>query len=266
MRALWGGSLSFGLINIPVRLYSASADRALKFRLLDKTDNCPISYARICRAKNREVPYQDIIKAFEWKKDHYVIVEPQDFASAAPRKTKTIDIVKFIDTNTVPLSHVVRPYYIEPEEEAHKAYALLRDALKKSGKSGLATVVLRDKEHITVIEPQDQALMLISLRFEDELRKPEDIILPKSVAYKPQELQMAESLIEQLTGRYDPHEFKDTYTEELKKLINRKAKGKPVRIKEFEGTPTSTDMNDLMSALRKSLSQEKNKKKKEKVR
>lgn len=263
---MWSGALSFGLINIPVRLYSAAADRALKFRLLEKNDHCPISYARICRAKNREVPYQDIVKAYELKKGHFVIMEPEDFERAAPRKSKTIDILKFIHTSDVPLTHVVRPYYIEPEEGAEKAYVLLRAALTQTGQAGLARVVLREKEHVALVQPQDNALMLISLRFADEIAKPDNLSLPKEAKFSKRELEMAESLISQLEDSYDPSEYKDTYTEELKKLIERKAKGKPVKIKEFEGTPTSTDMNDLMTALRKSLDQEKKgKKKKEKV-
>lgn len=255
MRAIWSGSLSFGLINIPVRVYSASEDRALKFRLLEKNDHCPISYARVCRATNKEVPYQDIVKGYEYQKGQYVILEKGDFEKAAPKKTKMIEIVSFVDEGEVESKYIEKPYFVEPDEKAYKAYVLLREALKRAKKIGIAKVVFRDKERIGMIRPEGKALMFIQLRYEEELRKPEGLQLPPKAEYSKKEMDMAVMLIKQLEDHFDPKAYKDTYTEALKKVIEQKAKGKPIRIEESGAVPV-TDMRDLMKILQESLERE----------
>ncbi len=255
MRSIWSGSISFGLINIPVKMYSASEERALKFRLLDKHEHAPISYAKISKLTHKEVAYEDIVKGYEFQKGNYVILTDEDFEKAAPRKTKTIDIVSFVEESEIPSDHIDKPYFVEPDPKAEKAYVLLREALKKSKKVGVAKWVLRNKEHLAMVKPQENALMLIGLRYEDELRKPEDLHIPKKGDFSKRELEMALMLIDQLQEHFDPSKFHDTYTEDLKKIIAKKAKGKPIKVEEME--PEATDMRDIMEALRRSLEREK---------
>jgi DNA end-binding protein Ku len=256
MRAIWSGALSFGLINIPIKIYSASEERALKFRLLDKHGHCPISYAKVCRDSGKEVKYEDIVKGYEYAKGDYVVLSDEDFKKASPKKTKAIDIVSFVDEKEVPDRQISKPYFIEPDPKAEKAYVLLREALKRSKKVGLAKYVFRDKEHLGLVRPEDKALMLIELRYQDELRSSEDLHIPEKATYSKKELDIALMLITQLEEHFDASKYKDTYTDELKKVIEKKAKGKPIKVKD-EPIPTYTDMRDLMSILKESLEKEK---------
>jgi DNA end-binding protein Ku len=255
MRSIWTGSISFGLINIPVKVYSASEDRALKFRLLDKHGHCPISYAKVCRSTNREIPYEDIVKGYEYQKGDFVVLTDEDFQKAAPKKTKTIEVRGFVDEMEIPAKFFDKPYYLEPDPKAQKAYVLLREALKRSKKVAVATWVLKDKEHTAMIRTEGRALMLIQLRYQDEIRDPTDLHLPESANFSKRELELAVSLIEQLENHWNAKEYKDTYTEQLKKVIARKAKGKPIKVAK-ETEPVPTDMRDLMRALRESIEQE----------
>lgn len=256
MRAIWSGSLGFGLINIPVRVYSASQDRALKFKLLDKHGHCPISYLKVCRDTGKEVKYEDIVKGYEYQKGDFVILTDDDFIKAAPKKTKLIEVINFVNENEIESKYISKPYYIEPDKKAEKAYVLLREALKKSKKVGIARIVFHEKEHIAVIKPEQKALMLITLRYSDEIRSSKDLSLPKEQKFTQKELDMAVMLIKQLEDHFNVSKYHDTYTEDLKKIIEKKAKGKPVRVSGAEKTPPQTDMKNLMEALRKSLEQE----------
>lgn len=256
MRSIWTGSISFGLINIPVKLYSASEDRKLKFRMLAKHGHCPISYLRVCKGTNEEVPYDEIVKGYEYQKGDYVILTDEDFEKVAPKKTKTIDIVSFANEDEIPSKHIEKPYFLEPDKKAEKAYVLLREALKRSGKVGIGTWVLRNKEHLAMIRPEKHALMLVQLRYAEEVRDTSDLDLPKKSSYGKRELEMAISLIDQLTTHFDAQEYKDTYTKDLEKIISKKAKGRPVKVEE-EGEVAATDMRDIMDALKRSLEQEK---------
>lgn len=261
MRSIWSGAVSFGLINIPVKIYSASEERALKFRMLDKHGHCPISYAKICRTTGQEIPYEDIVKGYEYQKGDYVILTDDDFEKVAPKKTKTIDIVSFVDEDEIPSMNIDKPYYIEPEKKAEKAYVLLREALKRSKKVAVAKWVMRNKEHIAMIRPEERALVLVQLRYQDEVRSPEDLHIPGKGSYDKKELDMALMLINQLKEHFDADEYRDTYTEELKKIIAKKAKGKPIKVAKGDEAPQPTDMRNLMEALRKSLEAEKSEKK-----
>ncbi|HEY0010465.1 MAG TPA: Ku protein [Candidatus Paceibacterota bacterium] len=256
MRPIWSGALTFGLINIPVKLYSASEERALKFKMLTKHGNCPISYLKVVRGTNKEVPYEDIVKGYEYQKGDYVVLTDDDFRKASPRKTKTVDVVSFVDEDEIDSRYVNKPYYLEPDPKAEKAYVLLREALRRAKKVGVATFVLRDKEHVAMIRPEGHALMLVQLRYEDEIRKPEDLKLPKDAKYSEKELKMALALIGQLEEHFNAKEFKDTYTEELEKVIAKKAKGQTVKVSGEDAAPVPTDMKNLMEALRKSLEEE----------
>lgn len=257
MRAIWSGSLSFGLINIPVKVYSASEERALKFRLLDKHGNCPISYAKICRATHKEVKYEDIVKGYEYRKGDYVILTDEDFKKASPKKSKLIDVMSFVPENEVSSKYIDHPYYIEPDKKSEKAYVLLREALKKSNKIGIATIIFKDKEHLALLKPEDKALMLITLRYDDEIRPIAGLNLPEKETFSKKELDMALMLINHLQDHFNAKEYHDTYTEDLKKIIEKKAKGKPIKVVEDQEPAAATDMRSLMEMLKKSLDKEK---------
>jgi DNA end-binding protein Ku len=253
MRAIWSGSLSFGLINIPVKLYSASRERGLSFKLLEKTTLCPIGYAKVCKANSKPVKYEDIVKGYEFEKGDYVVLADEDFKKANARKTKAIDIVEFTAEDEVDTKFYDKPYYLEPDKKAVKAYVLLREAMKRSNKIAIAKFVLKDKEHLGAVKPDGNLLVLQQLRFGDEVREPEDINVPEAKEdFSKKEVDMALALITQLTEHFKPEDFKDTYTEDLKKLIAEKSKGRTPKKKGEEPVPT-TDVADLMSILKESL-------------
>jgi DNA end-binding protein Ku len=253
MRPLWNGSISFGLVNIPVKLYSASEERALKFNLLDKKTLSPIGYKKVIRDTDTEVKQSDIVKGYACGKEKYVVLTPEDFRRANPKKTELLDIVSFADEEEIDSKLFDKPYFIEPAKKAEKPYALLRDALKKSGKIGIAKYVFHDREHIGAIRPEDKMLMLIQLRYADELRKPEGLTIPGSAGYSKKELDLALSLINHLDDPFDIADYEDTYADELRKIIRQKAKGDLKEVK----TPTKevqpTNVTDILDMLKKSL-------------
>ena len=251
MRAIWSGSISFGLINIPVKLYSGSKERALQFHMLDRRTLSPIHYKKVRASDNKAVAQEDIVKGYEHAEGKFVLLEPEDFQHANPHKTSAIDIVRFSNLSDIDAKYYEKPYYLEPEKKSAKAYTLLRDALEKSGKAGIATFVMKDHEHVCAIVVDGKALQLLQLRFDDELADPKSVKIPPAT-YSKNEEKMAISLINQLTEPFSPKDFKDTYTNDLLKVIRRKAKGKSVRIKE-EAPTKDTDMKDLMAMLKKSL-------------
>lgn len=252
MRSMWKGSLSFGLVNIPVHMYVASKEKELSFILLHKKDHSEIHYARICKAEGKEVPWSEIVKGFEYEKGEYVIVTDEDFAKANLKKSETIEIINFVNEDEVDPIYYVKPYFLEPDKNAGKAYSLLRDALKKSKKVGLAKFVLRNKEHIALIKPHDNMLILNELRYQGELVKPEDLKLPsEKEKTNSKELDIAMQLIDHLTTSFKPAQYKDTYVQEMKKIIQQKAKGRAVHPK--TEAPKSSKVHDIMSLLQASL-------------
>jgi DNA end-binding protein Ku len=265
MRAIWNGSISFGLVNIPVRLYSAAKERALSFRLLAKDDLCPISYKKVCRDHDREIEQKDIVKGYEVTDGQYVILEPADFKKASAAKTELIDIVEFVKENEIDAKLYDKPYYIEPLKKSEKAYALLRDALKESGKVGVATFVMREKQHIATVRPENDVLILDQMRFADEIRDPEDINAPHAVKYTKKELDLAKSLIDSLSETFKVSDFKDTYTDQLMKVIKAKARGELKEIKEPAKEIKATDVSDILDALKRSIDRDKKKSRHEKV-
>jgi DNA end-binding protein Ku len=252
MRALWSGSLSFGLINIPVRIYSATEDRGLNFDMLHKQDLSPIRYARICKADGKEIPYQDIVKGYEYQEGDYVVLVEEDFKRASVKKTKTIEIIDFVDEKEIDPIYYEKPYYLEPGKGADKAYVLLRESFKKSKKVAIARFVFHHREHIGALKAYGNLLMLDQLRYESEIRKPTELNIPESVKTSPQEVTMALKLIEQLTAHFHPKQYHDTYTDELKKIIEEKAKGKKHRAPKGK-EPKITEMKDIMHMLKRSL-------------
>jgi DNA end-binding protein Ku len=254
MHALWTGALSFGLVNIPVKLYSASQENRLDLDMLHKEDLSPIRYARVCRKDGKEIPSDQIVKGYQYQKGDYVVLTDEDFERANVRRSKTIEIQEFVDESEIDAKYYDKPYFLEPVEGAERPYALLRDALDRSKKVGIAKFVLRNREHLAAIKPEKGVLVLNQLRFANELRKPQDLNIPDTPPGQ-KEMEMAVSLIGQLTAPFAPEAYKDTYADELRRVIDEKAKGRKPKPKGAPPAPTRVD--DLMTALKKSLAQQK---------
>jgi len=252
MRALWSGSISFGLVNIPVRLYSGvNPHEGIDLDMLHKDDHSPIRYARICRKDGEEVPWNDVVKGYEYRDGDYVVLTKKDMDSLDSEKTETIDIQHFLDENDIDIRYFEHPYYLEPVKGGDKAYALLHTALDQSGKVALAKFVIRQREHLGVIKPVGRALVLNQMRFPTDLREATDLKFPREDAVTKEEVRVALKFISQETKPFIPEDYKDTFTEELEDLIEAKTKGKkPAKhsAKHAEGTS-----KDLMAALKASL-------------
>lgn len=255
MRSLWTGSISFGLVNIPIKLYSAIESSSLDLDMLDKKDQSNIQFKRVNEKTGKEVAWENIVKGYKMNGE-YVILTDEDFKKASPEKTKTIDISEFVQIEEVPPIYYDASYYIEPEKNGAKAYVLLRDALIKSKKAALGTFVLRSKENLCLMSPSDKILVLHKIRYAQEIRSSEDVKVPDSKV-SPAEIQMAIKLIDQLTGKFDISKYKDTYTETLLKFIEAKAKGKKFTAPKMQ--VVHSDSKDLMAELKASLSQTKRK-------
>ncbi|HEX2984110.1 MAG TPA: Ku protein [Ignavibacteriales bacterium] len=258
MRPIWSGSISFGLVNIPVKLYSGSQNHNLDLDMLSKDDLCPIQFKRVCRNDGREVPYEDIVKGYQYQEGDYVVLTQEDFDKANVEKTNTIDIQEFVKDSEIDSVYYDKPYFLQPDKSGLKPYLLLREALKKSKKVGVATFVLRNKEHVVVVRPYGHIILINQLRFADEVRDAGEIDIKepkKSVSDK--EIQMALSLIEQSTAKFNLKKYKDTYVEDLKKIIEQKAKGQRPKAKGKKPQPTK--VIDLMTLLKKSLKTQKGK-------
>ena len=249
---MWKGSLAFGLVNIPIELYSAVRDHRPKFRMLHAKDESPIHYEKVCETEGKPVAWEDLVKGYEYEKGQFVVLTKDDFKAAALEKTKTIDILDFVDPKEVDERYFETPYYLQPGKGADRAYALLRDAIDKSGKIGVAKIILRDAQHLAAVETIGDALVLTMMRFADELADLADFKFPKSVAVRPGEMNMALQLIDSLAAKWEPEKYTDEYKENLLRIIKAKMKGKTPRLKERE-TPQTAEVVDLMARLRASL-------------
>ncbi len=263
MRSIWKGAISFGLIHIPVRLYSASKSRELKFKLLHAKDMSPIRYARICKADGKEIPWEEIVKGYEYEKGDFVVLTEADFQKANIKKTKTIEILDFTDAADIDPIYYVKPYYLEPEKGAAKAYILLREALRRSKKVAVGRFVFQHHEHLGIIKPHDSALLLYQLRYETEVIDPKGLEIPKKETIAAKEIEVALKLIDQLTEPFDPKRYSDTYVNEVKAVIKKKAKGEKIAIRE-EKKIRVKKAEDIMSLLKMSLEEHAGKKKKRK--
>ena len=257
MRSIWSGAISFGLVNIPVKLYSATGESGLNFDMLAKKDLSPIHYKRVSESGN-EVDYKDIVKGYEIQKGHYVVLTDKDFEKAAAVKTKTIAIQNFTHEDEIDPIYYEKTYYLEPDKGAEKPYALLREALSQSKKVGIASFVLRNREHIAAIKTMGNVILLNQMKYQADIRDYNSLALPLAKAVSDKELNMALKLVEQLTEPFKPEEYKDTYVEELKRLIEAKAEGKEV--KQTEKAPQNTEARDLFKALEASFEAAKDKK------
>jgi DNA end-binding protein Ku len=252
-----GGAISFGLINIPVRLYTAVKETRPDLDMLHKQDRSPIRYARVCKADGEEIPFSDIVKGYEYQKGDYIILEDEDFRRANVRKTQTIDILDFVDQAEINPMFLEKPYYLEPTKESRKAYVLLCQGLKKTGKIGIGKFVLRTREHLISLKPQGDMLILEQMRFADQIVNSEPLNIPHEEKVSPRELDLAIKLIEQLTTTFHPEEYKDTYSDELMKIIEDKAHG--IKPQPRGEEPVPTEVPDLMAKLRESLAEAKKK-------
>lgn len=250
MRSIWKGSLGFGLVNIPIKLYSAVQSGGLDLDMLDSRDHSRIKFQRINENTRKEVPFDKIVKGYLLK-DDYVILEDEDFEAAMPEKTKMIEIENFVEMKEIDPIYYETSYYAEPEAAGKKAYALLRAALQKSGKAGLARFVLRSSENLCVIHPMANALVVTKIRFAQEIRTVDELLLPPESTVARKELDLGLSLINQYSDRFDITNFKDVYHDELLKIVKAKAKGRKPVIKKLK--PQKKDSDDLYDQLMKSL-------------
>jgi len=250
MRAVWSGTIGFGLVNIPVKLYSAVQDSRLDLDMLDKKNHAHIKFQRVNEDTGKEVPWEQIVKGYLYN-DEYIILDENDFEDASPEKSKMITIESFVDEKSIDDIYFETPYYIEPQKAGAKAYELLLKTLEKTGKAGLGRFVLRTSEHLVVIRPRENYLLLHQLRFEQEIRSPKDLALPTNSKIAKKELDMAVQLVEQYSTDFDITQFKDEYTDELMKIIKAKASGKRRTVKKM--TVAHTKSTDLFSQLKASL-------------
>jgi DNA end-binding protein Ku len=250
MRPLWTGAIGFGLVNIPVKLYSATQGSELELDMLDKKDHSNIRYVRVNEKTGKEVKWENIVKGYLLNKK-YVVLDQKDFETASAVKTKSIDISDFVSLSEVDSVYYETPYYIVPDRSGARAYALLKEALEKTGKAGVATFVMRNKEALAILKPSKNAIILNKIRFEEEIRDTRDLGIPAKAAVKPAELKMAISLISQLSGKFNISKYKDTYTEQLLKVIKAKSKGAKPAAPHLKVVHSTT--KDLMSQLKASL-------------
>ena len=230
MRAIWSGAISFGLVNIPVKLNSAvDASEGLDFDMLSKKDMAPIRYARIDTKTGKEVAWKDIVKGYQYTKGKYVVITDDDFKKASPEKSKTIDIIQFVKEEEIDPIFYEKPYYLVPDKGAEKSYHLLIKGLEETKTIGLAEFMMRNRVHVCALKSYNGVLLLNQMRYADEIREVPEIEKGKSVRISPKEIQLATKLIQQLTDKFKPEDFKDTYIAELKKVIKAKAAGKEIK-------------------------------------
>ena len=261
-RAIWKGSISFGLVNIPIALYPATRREELKFHLLRKSDLSPVNYKRVAEKDGKEVPWDQIVKGYEYEKGKYVILKDEDFERVDVEATQTVDIQDFVEQEEIDPIFFYKPYYLEPQKGGDKAYALLRDALKDSGKVGIAKVVIKTREYLAGVKPEDGVLVLELMHFADELADPGKLHVPKKIEVGKREINMAKSLIDSMSSKWNPEKYKDDYREALMEVIEEKveAGGKEIEEKPKKA-PKPTKVIDLVSVLQKSLEQTGSKKK-----
>jgi DNA end-binding protein Ku len=257
-RAIWSGSISFGLLNVPVKLYSAVSKQTVRFRELREGDGARVRHKRVAEGDGKEVPYEKIVKGYEFAPDQYVVLTRDELAELDPKKTRAIEIQDFVDLDDIDPIYFEQPYYLAPDKGAAKAYALLVQAMKETRKVAIARFVLRNKEHLAAIRPMDDILTMATMRFHDEVTPPNELdgdVFEEEKPKKPdkRELEMAKQLIESLSSDFEADRYRDEYREELLNLLERKAEGKEVVAAPTE-EPKPTKAPDLMAALEESLS------------
>ncbi|MFC6100734.1 non-homologous end joining protein Ku [Olivibacter domesticus] len=250
MRAIWTGAIGFGLVNIPIKLFSATEESRLDFDMLDRKDHAKIRYQRVNENTGKEVPWENIVKGYMLN-DNYIVLEDTDFEEASPEKNKMINIQSFVKEKEVDSMYFETPYYIEPQKGGQKAYHLLVKALEKAGMAGLATFVMRAGENLCMIRARENMLVLNKLRFEEEIRSPEELNIPANIKLTKAELDMALELVKHHSTSFDVSAYKDEYKDELVKIIKARAKGKRPKVRKLKVKATRT--NDLLEQLKASL-------------
>jgi DNA end-binding protein Ku len=252
-RAIWKGSLAFGLVNVPIELHTAVRDSRPRFRMLHRQDESPIEYQRVCRSDGKPVAWEDLVKGYEYAKGQFVVLTKDDFETAALEKSRTIEILEFVNGEEIDDRYFEQPYYLAPAKGAERAYAVLREALRKSGYVGVSRFIMRETQHLAALEVVDDALMLTMMRFAEELVETAPLHLPDKAIVRDKELDMAEKLVGSLAGEWQPDKYKDEYRENLMRVIEAKLKGKRPKLTAEAAGPGRPDVVDLMERLRKSL-------------
>jgi DNA end-binding protein Ku len=260
MAAIWKGSITFGLVSIPVELRSAVRTDNISFRMLHEEDLSPIKYERVCAADGEPVPWGEIVKGYEYTKGKYVVMSDEDFKAAALETSKVIDIIDFVKEAEVDPRFFETPYFLLPTKGGEKAYALLREAIRNTGSIGIGKIIMRQTQHLAGVKVIGDAIVLEIMRFANELVDVGEFSFPPADGVRPQEIQMAEQLIANLAEPFDPAKYTDDYRANLMRIINAKMKGKKVKLEEPEREPQDAGVIDLMSRLRESLEQGKAKK------
>lgn len=261
-RPIWSGTLSFGLLNVPVSLMTGERSVDLHFRMLDSRSNTPVRYERVNADTGEEVPWKEIVKAFEYAKGSYVVLEPEDIKSASSEGREVVDVKAFVDAGSIGPEYFEKPYFLVPGKKAEKGYVLLRETLKRTGKIGIARVVVRTREYLAAVMPRGDALMLMLLRYPQELVDASDYKIPEGKASEyrvsDKEIQMAEQLIESMSDEWKPDDYRDEFRDRLRKVIEKRMKSKGLvtpPADEEEETPenAATNVVDFMSLLQQSL-------------
>ncbi|MFC5581107.1 Ku protein [Rhodanobacter terrae] len=264
-RPIWTGTLSFGLLNVPVSLMSGERSVDLHFRMLDSRSNTPVRYERVNAETGEEVPWKEIVKAFEYEKGNYVVLQPEDIKSADPEGREAVEVEAFVDAQSIGPEYFEKPYVLVPGKKAEKGYVLFRETLKRSGKIGIARVVIRTREYLSAVMPKGDALMLMLMRYPQELLDTDDYRIPAGAASKyrisAKEMQMAEQLIDSMSDDWKPENYRDEFRDRLRKVIEKRLKSKGVVTppQDETNTPenTATNVVDFMALLQKSLASRK---------
>ena len=251
-RALWKGSLAFGLVNIPVELHTAVRDSRPRFRMLHAKDKSPVKFERVCAREGKPVAWEDLVKGYEYEKGRFVVLSKEDFKQAALEKNRTVDIRNFVKGEEIDDRFFETSYYLTPQNGGERSYALLREAIRETGLVGIATIVLREAQHLAALEVKGDAMVLTMMRYAEELVDTGEYSFPAAGTIRKPELQMARTLVEQLADKWDPSQYTDEYRANLMKIIKAKMKGKTVELHETE-EPRSAEVVDLMERLRQSL-------------
>jgi DNA end-binding protein Ku len=247
--SVWKGHLTFGLVSLPVRLFSAARGQTISFNLLHKADNSRIKQMTYCQTEDKPIPRSELVKGYEYEKDHYVVVEDEEIKKVAPRTSKVMEILEFVKSNEVDAIYLESSYYMAPDEGGEKAYALLFEALRKTNHYGVAKISMHNREHIVILRPGDRGILLHTMYFADEIRKVDEFRTDTDLI-KEKELNLAVTLVEALAEKFEPEKYKDTYRENLEGLIQTKLAGR--KVVEIHSAPVAPVI-DIMEALKKSL-------------
>lgn len=266
MRPIWKGSISFGLVNIPITLYPATRREELRFHQLRASDLSPINYKRVAEADGKEVPWEQIVKGYEYEKGKYIVLKPEDFQRVDVEATQSVTIQGFVNLSEVNPLLFYKPYFMEPQKGADRAYVLLRDALVATKKIGIAKVVIKTRQHLAAVKPQEEGLMLELMHFAEEMVEVSEFRTPKATAAGKKELDMAKTLIASMSGKWKPEDYVDEYRDELKEVIDAKVKKGGKELPPVKPRAKPTNVIDLLSVLKQSVQSAKSPKAKPKAK